>query len=187
MRFRFVWLFIAAALLLSGCVTPRGASTQEKRAAIITMKNDVLRDLYRVHPHAKDEIARAPAYAVFSNANINVILASFAGGRGVVQSRSRGRPVFMKMGELGIGLGLGIKDFRAVFIFESERSAERFITSGWEFGGHADAAAKASDKGGAVGAEGFIGGIKVYQLTKSGLALQATVKGTKYWQDDELN
>jgi hypothetical protein len=24
-------------------------------------------------------------------------------------------------------------------------------------------------------------------LTKSGLALQATVKGTKYWKDDELN
>lgn len=186
-RFRSMLLYVAAGLLLAGCVTPHGASTQEKRAAIMAMKSDVLRDLYRIHPHARDEIARAPAYAVFSNANINVILASFAGGRGVVHSRSRGRPVFMKMGEFGIGLGLGVKDFRAVFIFESERAAERFITSGWEFGGHADAAAKASDKGGAVGAEGFFGGIKVYQLTKNGLALQATVKGTKYWQDDELN
>lgn len=187
MRKLSIGLFVVTTLLLAGCVTPHGASNQEKRAAIITMQNDVLRELYRIHPHAKDEIARAPAYAVFSNASLNVILASFAGGRGVVHSRSRGRPVFMKMGEFGIGLGLGIKDFRAVFIFDTERSAERFIESGWEFGGHADAAAKASDKGGAVGAEGLFGGIKVYQLTKTGLALQATVKGTKYWQDDELN
>jgi hypothetical protein len=29
--------------------------------------------------------------------------------------------------------------------------------------------------------------ITIYQLTESGLALQATVKGTKYWKDDALN
>lgn len=187
MRVRSILLLVVIPWLLAACVTPHGASVQDKRTAILHMRDDVLRDLYRVHPHARDEVSRAPGYAVFSNANINVILASFSGGRGVVHSRSRGGPVYMKMGELGIGLGLGVKDFRAVFIFDSERTAERFITSGWEFGGHADAAAKASDKGGAVGAEGFFGGIKVYQLTKTGLALQATVKGTKYWQDDELN
>jgi hypothetical protein len=29
--------------------------------------------------------------------------------------------------------------------------------------------------------------MEVYQLTKNGLALQATVQGTKYWKDKELN
>jgi hypothetical protein len=38
-----------------------------------------------------------------------------------------------------------------------------------------------------VGGEALFDGITVYQLTKSGLALQATIKGTKYWKDDELN
>jgi hypothetical protein len=47
------------------------------------------------------------------------------------------------------------------------------------FGGHADAAAKASDKGAAVGGEALFDGITVYQLTKSGLALQGTVKGNQ--------
>jgi len=64
---------------------------------------------------------------------------------------------------------------------------ERFIRSGWEFGGHADAAAKAGDKGAAVGGEILADNMTIYQLTESGLALQATVKGTKYWKDDELN
>lgn len=54
-------------------------------------------------------------------------------------------------------------------------------------GGHADAAAKAGDKGGAVSAEALIDRVTVYQLTESGLALQATVKGTKFWVDKELN
>ena len=30
-------------------------------------------------------------------------------------------------------------------------------------------------------------GIKLYQITETGLAVQATVQGTKYMKDDELN
>jgi hypothetical protein len=29
--------------------------------------------------------------------------------------------------------------------------------------------------------------VTVYQMTKKGLALQATLQGTKYWKDDDLN
>jgi hypothetical protein len=50
-----------------------------------------------------------------------------------------------------------------------------------------DAAAKASDKGAAVGGEILVDKVTIYQLTESGLALQATVKGTKYWKDNALN
>ena len=93
----------------------------------------------------------------------------------------------MKMGEAGIGLGLGAKDFRAVFVFHSADTMKRFIEHGWTFGVQADAAAKASDKGAAVGGEITADNITIYQLTESGLALQATLKGTKYWKDDSLN
>ncbi len=174
------------ALLLPGCATTGGSSVQEKRQAVLAMKNDVLADLYKLHPQAKSEIATAPGYAVFSNANVNVIFASFGGGYGVVQEKS-GKQTYMKMGEVGLGLGLGVKDFRAVFIFKNKSTLERFINSGWEFGGHADAAAKASEQGAAVGGEALIDHIVIYQITKSGLVLQATVKGTKYWRDDALN
>jgi lipid-binding SYLF domain-containing protein len=95
----------------------------------------------------------------------------------------------MRMGEIGVGVGvgMGVKDFRAVYVFNDRPTFERFINSGWVFGGHADDAAKAGEKGAAVGGEALVDGITIYLLTESGLALQATVKGTKYWQDDELN
>jgi hypothetical protein len=32
-----------------------------------------------------------------------------------------------------------------------------------------------------------VDGITIDQLTETGVALQATIKGTKYWKDDELN
>ena len=151
------------------------------------MKDQVLSDLHKFRPQAKSEIAAAPGYAVFSNSNINIIFASFGGGYGMVQDNRTGKQTFMKMGEAGIGLGLGIKDFRAVFVFHDRARLEKFLDTGWEFGASADAAAKAGDKGAAVGGEVLFDGITVYQITKSGLALQATVKGTKYWKDDELN
>ena len=186
-RVKIVLCGMVMAFILSGCATTGGKTTQDKRQSILSMRNEVLSELYKVHPRARAEIAAAPGYAVFSNININIIFASFGGGYGVVHDNKTGRPVFMKMGEVGIGLGLGVKDFRAVFIFHDRATLTKFVNSGWEFGGHADAAAKAGDKGAAVGGEALIDGITIYQLTKSGLALQATVKGTKYWKDDELN
>lgn len=172
--------------LFFGCATT-GKKPSEKRKVILSMKKEVLADLYKVRPDVKAQIAAAPGYAVFSNANVNVIFLSFGGGYGVVVDKKRKNPVFMKMGEVGMGLGLGVKDFRAVFVFHKRSTLKRFIDHGWTIGGNADAAAKASDKGAAVGGEIVIDGITIYQMTKSGLALQATVKGTKYWKDPALN
>ena len=93
----------------------------------------------------------------------------------------------MNMGELGIGLGLGVKDFRGVFVFHNTETMKRFRDKGWAFGAQADAAAKASDKGGAVGGEITVDNMTIFQLTEAGLALQATIKGTKFWKDNELN
>ena len=63
-----------------------------------------------------------------------------------------------------------------------------FINEGWQGGAQADAALKSEDKGEAIAtAIDVAPGIRLYQLTESGIALQATVQGTKYWKDDELN
>ena len=92
------------------------------------------------------------------------------------------------MGTAGVGLGLGARDFRAVIIFKTQRSLDTFVTKGWEWGAHADAAAKSSEKGGAANAAGDItADMEFYQFVKSGIALQATLAGTKYWKDKDLN
>jgi len=188
MRSKLIGLFgVTLALFLGGCATSGAYTKADKRQAILNMKQEVLSELYRTKPGARRQVASAPGYAVFSNANVNLILASFSGGNGVVKDSRTGKNIYMKMGEAGIGFGLGVKDFRAVFVFHNRAKLQQFIDSGWEFGAHADAAAKANEKGGAVGGEILLDGVTVYQITENGLALQATIKGTKFWKDTELN
>ncbi|MDH3387293.1 MAG: YSC84-related protein [Gammaproteobacteria bacterium] len=178
---------IGLVFVIGGCATTGGTTPIERREAIQSMKNQVLTELYKAKPDVKSQIASAPGYAVFSNANVNLVLASFGGGYGVARNNKTGTDTYMKMGEVGLGLGLGVKDFRAVFVFHTDASLNNFIENGWAFGAQADAAAKASDKGAAVGGEITADNVTIYQLTETGLALQATIKGTKYWKDEILN
>ncbi|WP_075186259.1 hypothetical protein [Teredinibacter haidensis] len=178
-------LFLAIAF--TGCATNQGNTKAEKQQAILKMKDDTLTQLFKLKPHTRAQLNSATGYAVFSNANVNLILASFGGGYGVVKNRNTGHHTYMNMGEVGLGIGLGAKDFRIVMVFDSIDVMDQFINQGWVFGGQADAAAKASDKGAAVGGEAVVNGITVYQITETGLALQATVKGTKFWKSSELN
>jgi lipid-binding SYLF domain-containing protein len=179
-------LCITVMLILSGCASHQGQSVAQQRQSIEQMRASTLNALYRDKPYAADTIERSSGYAVFSNANINLLFASAGGGYGVVHSNS-GAVTYMKMGELGVGLGLGAKDYRLVFVFHTPEALARFVDHGWAFGGQIDAAAKAKDKGDAIGGEITVDSITIYQLTESGLALQATIKGTKFWRDDALN
>jgi lipid-binding SYLF domain-containing protein len=176
-------------LLLASCTTTglsRG-TPEQRRSAILEMRQDVLTELYGIKPDTRAQIGSAAGYAVFSNANINVIIASFGGGFGIVHDNQSGSDTYMRMGEVGIGIGAGVKDFRAVFVFHTEDALQRFMDVGLSVGGQADAAAKAGDLGAAVGGEALVDNVSVYQLTQSGLALQATIKGTRYWEDGDLN
>jgi len=164
------------------------ASPEEKRNEIRKMRSETLAKLYKVHPLARGDIQKSVGYAVFSNIGINLILLSAAGGSGVAHDNRSGKDIYMKMASGGFGFGLGVKDFRGVFVFSSDKAFRQFVESGWAADVQADAAAKSGAKGGAVaGAVTVAPGVDLYQLTETGLALQATIQGTKYYKDKELN
>ncbi len=174
--------------LATGCGPSAKLNIGERQKIVADMETETLQRLYQEQPATRDKIRKAAGYGVFSNANVNLIFVSAGGGYGVVVDNSTGRKTYMKMALGGIGLGLGAKDYRQVLIFKSRESLNKFVSSGWEFGGHADAAAKAGESGGELSAEGDIADdIEAYAMTESGLALQATVTGTKYWKNADLN
>ena len=152
------------------------------------MAFQTLADLYRLHPAAQGAIQKSAGYAVFSDMGVNLLLLSTAHGSGLAVNSKNKQEAFMKMLSVGAGIGAGMKDFRAIFVFETEKALTSFVNSGWEAGGQADAAVKAGKEGGAYfGATSVAPGVWVYQITKNGLALQATLQGTKYSKDDDLN
>jgi lipid-binding SYLF domain-containing protein len=133
-------------------------------------------------------VSKSAGYAVFSNFGTKIFFIGGGAGKGVVFDRKSKRETFMKMIEAQAGLGLGMKKFRLVWVFEQHKDVTKFVNSGWEFGGQTSAAAKLGDEGGAfAGAMSISPGIWLYQLTDDGLALELTAKGTKYYKDDDLN
>lgn len=177
-------IFVTCALLSFNVL----ADKQDDRQEVLDMRKEVLAKLYKEEPDVKDKIVDAKGYAVFSNIGINLVFFSAAGGNGVVHNNATGKNTYMKMGSAGIGIGLGVKDFSAVFIFHTHDALSDFIEHGWDFSGQADVAAKSGKKG-AEGSKAVtvVNGVSIYQMTENGLALQATLQGTKYWLDSDLN
>jgi lipid-binding SYLF domain-containing protein len=119
---------------------------------------------------------------------VNVLLVSSARGSGVVHYNSSGKDIYMKMYSVGGGLGMGVKDFRLVFVFDNDEVLNRFVEEGWQAGAQADAAAQHDGQGDAAALSIDVApGVYLYQMTESGLALQATIQGTKYLKDKDLN
>ncbi len=163
-------------------------SPADERRDIREMRTEVLDMLYREAPESKSRIEESVGYAVFSNVGINLLLLSTANGFGVAKDNRSGEDVFMKMYSAGVGVGYGVKDFRAVFVFETQDAFEAFLEQGWQATAQTDAAVVAGDQGDAVNYEIELApGVKLYQITETGLALQATLQGTRYLVDDDLN
>ena len=186
MKFKMVASMLVLTLLSSStCVR---ADDEEKREKSRKMATEVLNDLYKKQPASKGAIEKAAGYAVFDNMGVNVLLLSTARGSGLAVNNKTKQETFMKMVSAGGGVGMGVKDYNVVFIFETEKALAQFLDSGWSGSGQADAAAKAGEKGGAYsGAMEIAPGVWVYQITKNGLAAQLTLQGTKYYKNDDLN
>lgn len=179
----------ALLLTLALFAAPVSADTPaERRAEINKRTKETLAQLYKVRPSAKADVAKAYGYAVFDNLGINIIFLSAGGGTGLAHNNRTGKSTYMKMLTGGVGIGLGVKNFRGIFVFENDKVFNQFVDSGWEANAQASAAAKAGKEGGAFeGAITVAPGVRLYQLTEVGLALEATIQGTKYFKDDDLN
>ncbi len=188
-KMKLVKLFlvmVAAIMMFSGFWS--GKSTMELREDRLTTSKETLGLVYKYAPDSKQMIANAYGYATFSNLGVNLILLSAEGGKGVAHNNQSGQNIYMNMASGGVGFGLGVKDFRIIFIFENKKVFDNFVTNGWEANAQADAAIKAGNEGGALNAAITVEpGVRIYKLTQNGLALQATIQGTKYWKDGDLN
>ncbi len=181
-------VFTLTLVSLSACLAPQGDTPEKKRTAIIDMHDDTLSRLYQQRPTARSVIDQSAGYAVFSNVNALYLIVGGGGGYGVAVDRSSGHKTYMKMAQVDLGLGLGVQDIRVIFVFHSARAYMDFVNSGWEFGGQADAVAKARDKGVAATGEISIDAeTTMYTMSEAGLMAKVNLAGTKYWKDAGLN
>ncbi|MCD8526104.1 MAG: hypothetical protein LRY76_02970 [Alphaproteobacteria bacterium] len=184
-------LLMALAALVF-CFTPLSVQAEDTAAegidAIHRMKADTLERLYSERPDTRREIEDAVGYAVFSSGELAIVWVSAGYGHGVAHNNLSGKDTYMQMAKAGVGLGIGAKDYDVIFVFHSVDSYEKFITTGLDLTATADAAVKAGEKGDAAsGGLDVLPGVRIYQLTGTGLMAQAMLQGARFWLDDELN
>jgi lipid-binding SYLF domain-containing protein len=186
MKRRMIVLAMVCALAAPG--TTFAASKEQQQREIFNQVQQTLADLYKVQPSARKAVESAAGYAAFSNFGMKILVAGSGTGKGLAVNNKTKAMTYMKMAEVQAGLGFGVKKFKLVWVFENEKVLNNFINSGWQMGGQATASAKAGSTGVSYqGAVAVAPGIWLYQLSGDSLALELTVKGTKYYKDSDLN
>ena len=175
-------------LLTATAFAKSDEAVSQQRAEIRHMSALTLERLYEKYPAARRVIGECYAYATMSNSGVKIIFFGSAHGRGIAYNNETGEEVFMKMREVSGGLGLGAKEYDLVFVFDDKEAWDSFIAGKTRFGGSAEASASDGVSGGSVeGADIAAKGTWIYQMTTKGLTLEATLKGTKFYKDKDLN
>jgi len=154
-----------------------------KKAKIDATAKEALDEVFAKSANAKDLFGKAYGWACFDNLKI-ALGWSGGGGNGVAVNKKSGARTYMKMGTVGVGLGLGAQSYQVVFLFQDEKTFTNFVEKGWQADATAQAAAGTAGVGGQTG---FVNGIAIYQLTDKGLMASADIGGTKYWKNKKLN
>lgn len=189
---KLLTLLMAALLVGLMTATSFAATNQEKidkeRTEIDNLSVKALHTLYEKVPSAQNVINNCYAYATLSNTGMKLGLFGSAHGRGLAVNNTTGEKVYMRMQEMGVGLGLGVKEYDLIFVIGTEKAWNAFIAGDIKFASSAEASASDGQAGDAIeGASIAANGIWVYQMTKKGLSLEASIKGTKIYADKKLN
>ena len=181
-------LLTIAALALPATSVVAEEDWQAMKQASKAMKidetaDDALNDLFAKNPKAKELYERSYGWAAFNNLKLAFGF-SGGGGNGVAEIRETGDKTYMKMGTVGIGIGLGINKYNVIFLFQDSQTFNNFVNKGWQADAGATAAA---GKAAAEVKTDFTNGLAIYQITEKGLMANADIAGTKYWKNDKLN
>ncbi len=186
-RFLTLTVTIMASALLTGCLSPSGSTTTEQKATVQKMSDSALKIFYKKNPGLEKTLKKQAGFAVFNNTGIDIFLPSTESGWGVVYNNKTGKKTYMKMFSFGLGIGLGIRDFRALYTLKTQDDIKYFIEQGWGLGVQANAVFKFGETGAGIAeAVEVRPGIQLYKFTQNGIALHATVQGTKIWENDLL-
>jgi len=164
------------------------AKIAKEKKEINELSAKALENLYEKVPAAKRIIPKAYAYATLSNTGMKLGILGDAHGRGLAVNNVTGEKIYMRMNEMGIGIGLGVKEYDLIFVISNETAWKSFISGDIKFASSAEAGASDGKTGDSVeGASIAAKGVWVYQMTKKGLTLDASIKGTKIYPYKKLN
>lgn len=122
-------------------------------------------------------------YAVFDSRKASFLITT-GKGIGVAVAKASGHRTYMHVATAGVNVGAGLQFYQGLFLFETKAAFDAFVNKGWQ----ADATAGATLGKATLEAQAkFTNGMAYYQISETGIMLDADITGTKYWRSRELN
>lgn len=181
-------LFMACCTVLFSSAASAQSKVEEQRAEINANVVKTLNRLYATQPSARKAVSSAAGYAVFNQYGVKIAVAGGGKSTGYAFHNKSKKKTYMKMVEVQAGLGVGIKKFALIWVFDNDKAFNNFVNSGFEISGQGNLTAVSDGKGVThAGAVSVSPGVWIYQLTEKGLSAELTVKGSKYYKDSDLN
>ena len=164
-------------------VSTTTATKAEERQTINNNAQKALSRLFRESKEAKDLYDKSAGYAVFDSREFAFLIKT-GFGSGVAVNKTNNTRTYMKMASAGANIGGGVKYLQVIFIFPTETILNNFINDGWS--ADTDASGVVGDDSSKIGIT-LADGSKIYELVDTGIMLKASIGGTKYWKDSDLN
>ncbi len=177
----------AAALALAAGPALAQSEKAKKQGEVNKAAQTALDKFYKANPKLKEEVEKAPGYAVFTTYGMSFLIGG-QGGKGVVHDNKTKRVTYMDMAQASAGFQAGFAETETLIVFRTEKGMEQFVNKGWDAGGGGAVQAGAAGKSvGAQTGQTAITDASTYSLTKNGLQVGVALTGAKVWKDKELN
>jgi len=180
---RSFFSLVVLAILAAGAAWAQDEDAAERRAELDANAQETLQKLFANVDGSQALYDEAAGYAVFSATKAGFGI-SGGGGAGVAVDKGAGSTVYMRMGTAGIGFSYGAQRYDIVMLFQSADRLKTFVDGGWDGGAAAEAMAGGDSAGAGVA---FIDGAAVFTLTETGAMASASVSGTRFWVNEDLN
>lgn len=164
-------------------VSGEQVTPEQARAKIDSNAESALSRLFKASSAAKKQFDAAAGYAVFDTRKFSILITT-GFGSGVAVNKSSDKRTYMKMATGGLNIGGGVKFYQVVFLFPDEVTLSNFVEHGWS--ADTDAMVESGKEGASLGLQ-LKNGVIVHNLSDKGLVLAASLTGTKYWKDGDLN
>lgn len=178
---------VGAGLLSGDTADPlfRQGTPAQIRARVDAVAAETLEQLRTQAPEVAPRLARGDAYAVFEIRQFALALAA-GYGYGVAVGGQGAERIYMKAATAGLELskGRGGIASRWVVLFADPAAFRSFVDEGFDAAAQADAEAGTLKAG---KARRYRDGLTVYRVGAGGFKLAASVTGTRFWPDAELN
>jgi len=168
---------------VSDAVDTDPKSKAKERETINANAQKALSRLLEESKGAKEMYEKSAGYAVFDSREFAFLIKT-GFGHGVAVNKNTDERTYMNMASGGLNIGGGIKYMQVIFMFPTENTLNKFIHDGWT--AESDASAVGGDDSSEVGIT-LADGTKIFQLVDTGVMLKASISGTKYWKDSDLN